>query len=421
MTVNAMPIAANTPEKTIPAKSPRTLRRVLLALLIIVLLVSAVLISRHKGGYFRMLAVPYGRAFDTWKVKTTRVGGAFTLPVAIANAGDGSNRLFVVEKAGVIRIIADGRTLPAPFLDIHTLIDSVSSERGLLGLAFDPNYKDNHRFFVYYTDVNGDTAVARYAVTGSDPNVADPTSGAIILRQKQPYPNHNGGQLAFSPKNGYLYIGLGDGGSGGDPMKNGQNKGTFLGKILRLDVSDSAKPYTIPADNPVSRDSAFAPEVWDYGLRNPWRFSFDAQTGDLWIGDVGQGAWEEVDFEPATSAGGNNYGWNIMEGTHPYNDATVPADANFVPPIYEYSHQEGIAVTGGFVYRGAKIPALDGVYLFGDYGFGTFWTTQRSGGTWKTDVFLANSGHQISSFGEDEQHELYFADLKGQVFRFEPM
>ncbi len=380
------------------------------------LLSLAAVIAKGKG-YFDF---PHGSAYDVWKVKTTQVGGNFLLPVAIASAGDGSNRLFVVEKAGIIKVMIDDKTLPTPFLDISSLVNSASSERGLLGLAFDPQYRDNRRFYVDYTDVNGDTAVVRYQVTGSDPNVADPASASIILAQKQPYPNHNGGQLAFSPKNDYLYIGLGDGGSGGDPQGNGQNKGSLLGKILRIDVSKDDQPYTIPADNPVNRDPTFAPEVWDYGLRNPWRFSFDAATYDLWIGDVGQNAWEEVDFEPANSPGGNNYGWNLMEGTHPYGRTPVPAGVTLVPPIFEYSHQEGIAVTGGFVYRGAAIPALRGVYLFADYGFGTIWATQRQGDQWQTDVFLAGTGHQISTFGQDEHDELYFADLKGQVFRFEP-
>ncbi len=387
-------------------------------------------------GLLAMATVAYGQSEtgtpapavpDAATVKVTEVVGGLNRPVYLTGAGDGSGRLFVVEQTGAIRVIQDGKLLPTPFLDLSDRIsrDALQggyTERGLLGLAFDPNYATNHNFYVDYTDLNGDTMIARYQVTGSDPNVADPASAKTILTQKQPFSNHNGGQLAFSPKNGYLYIGFGDGGSGGDPQGNGQNKGVWLGKILRIDVSKGDEPYAIPPDNPVTTDSTLAPEIWDLGLRNPWRFSFDAETGDLWIGDVGQSAWEEIDFEPANSPGGNNYGWNLMEGTHPYSSAPIPAGVTLVPPIFEYSHQEGIAVTGGYVYRGSAIPALQGVYLFSDWAFGTIWATTRdSSGNFQTTVLLPSKGNSISSFGQDDDHELYFTDYNGSVFRFDPL
>ncbi len=381
-----------------------------------------------------MAAVVYGQsdattratAPDATKVKLTEVVGGLSRPLYLTGAGDGSGRLFVVEQTGKIRIVQGGKLLPTPFIDLADTITREAlqggyTERGLLGLAFDPNFKTNHNFYVDYTDRNGDSAVARYQVTGSDPNVADPTSAKIILTQKQPFSNHKGGQLAFSPKNGYLYIGFGDGGSEGDPQGYGQNKSTFLGKILRIDVSSGDEPYAIPADNPVVRDPALAPEIWDYGLRNPWRFSFDAVTGDLWIGDVGQYLWEEIDFEPATSRGGNNFGWNLMEANHVYNNAQIPPDVTLIPPVFEYAHQQGISVTGGFVYRGSAIPELQGVYLFSDWGFGTIWATYRNTmGSLQTNVFMPSQGNFVSSFGQDDDHELYFTDYNGSVFRFDP-
>jgi glucose/arabinose dehydrogenase len=346
-----------------------------------------------------------------------RIAGELDRPVYLTHAGDGSGRLFIVEKPGRIRIVKDGDLLPDPFLDITDRTRSTGNEQGLLGLAFDPQYRTNGRFFVDYIDLNGNTVVARYLVSADNPDKADPASGAAILRVNQPYANHNGGDLVFGP-DGYLYIGMGDGGSAGDPLGNGQRLDTLLGKLLRIDVRSD--PYAIPPDNPFLGRAGARPEIWAYGLRNPWRFSFDRATGDLYIGDVGQDAYEEIDFQPAGSAGGQNYGWNIMEGLHPYKGGDT---AGLVPPVAEYSHDGGnCSVTGGYVYRGTRIPPLQGTYLFGDYCTGTIWVLRRIAGEWRMADWSGFSfGFPISSFGEDESGELYILDYKaGAAFIFEP-
>ncbi|HVU14965.1 MAG TPA: PQQ-dependent sugar dehydrogenase [Phototrophicaceae bacterium] len=357
---------------------------------------------------------------DASQVKLTSIVNNLFHPLGLYGAGDGTDRLFIVEQNGKIRVMQAGKLLTAPFLDIHTLVSPSAqgtgySEQGLLSMAFSPNYKTDGRFYIDYTDVNGNTVVARYKVSSSDPNVADPSSAVTILTQKQPYPNHNGGQLAFGP-DGYLYVSFGDGGSEGDPQGNGQNLGTWLGKILRIDVSGDQ--YTVPPDNPFVNQQGALPEIWAYGLRNPWHFSFDRKTGDLWIGDVGQDKWEEVDFQPAGDKGGENYGWSIDEATHPYSGAAAPA--NLTMPVAEYSHQNGIAVMGGYVYRGTKIPALDGYYFYGDYGFGTVWSLYKdANGQWQSNVFMSNVG-PISAFGQDDEGELYLVNYGGYVSRFDP-
>jgi glucose/arabinose dehydrogenase len=350
------------------------------------------------------------------------IARGLTRPVYLTNAGDGSGRLFVVEQRGKILIIKDGTLLDKPFLDVSGLVSrealgSGYTERGLLGLAFHPDYKQNGQFFIDYTDRNGNTVVARYTVSASDPDQADSTSAQGILYVDQPYANHNGGQLAFGP-DGYLYVAFGDGGSGGDPQGNGQNLGTLLGKILRLDIN-SVDGYSVPPTNPFVGNSAVRPEIWAWGFRNPWRFSFDRQTGDLYIGDVGQNSWEEVDFQPASSKGGENYGWNAYEGTHVYSGQQPASDV--VMPIAEYGHSSGrCSVTGGYVYRGQQIAGLQGYYLYGDWCAGTIWATQRdSGGNWQTVVSL-ETGLQISSFGQDEAGELYVVDYGGAILRLEP-
>jgi glucose/arabinose dehydrogenase len=333
------------------------------------------------------------------------VAAGFLRPVDIQNAGDGSGRLFIVEQAGRILIYNNGRVSPSPFLNIIDQVGSSGNEQGLLGLAFHPRYAENGLFFVNYTDRSGNTVIARFHVS-DDPNVADPASETPLLRVNQPYPNHNGGALAFGP-DGYLYAGLGDGGSGGDPQGNGQKTDTLLGKVLRLDV-DSGEPYAIPADNP------FGNEIWAYGLRNPWRLSFDRATNDLWIGDVGQGAWEEIDYLPAGSPGGANFGWNLMEGSHPYEGEAQPG---LLLPVAEYSHAEGgCSVTGGYVYRGAELPEWQGIYLFGDYCSGLVWGTIPFANGWQTQV-LFQTGLSISSFGVDETGELYIANLQGSILK----
>src|SRR5215216_3483673 len=317
---------------------------------------------------------------------------------------DESGRLFIIEKVGRIRILQDGQLLEQPFLDITDRVGSDGNEQGLLGLAFHPQYAQNGRFFVNYTNNNGDTEIARFQVSG-DPNSADPNSEVKLLGVNQPFPNHNGGVLAFGP-DGYLYAGLGDGGAAGDPLGNAQNTNALLGKILRIDV-DSAEPYAVPADNP------FGNEVWAYGLRNPWRFSFDRATGDLYIGDVGQNAWEEIDYLPTGSAGGTNFGWDQREGAHDYQGT---ASANFTEPVAEYSHQEGgCSVTGGYVYRGS-MPEWNGIYLYGDYCTGLIWGLIRSNDGWQKqqqfDVDVT-----ITSFGQDEAGEIYLLGDDGSIYR----
>lgn len=326
---------------------------------------------------------------------------------------DGTGRFFIIEQAGKIRIVKAKKLVPTPFLDIHTIIES-GGEKGLLGLAFHPQYKTNGRFFVNYTRrVSGQlqTVIAEYHVSAADPNVADPNSARILLVFNQPFDNHNGGQLAFGPDR-FLYIGTGDGGSGGDPQGNGQNLGTLLAKMLRIDVN-SGSPYGIPADNPFVGVSGAKPEIWAYGFRNPWRFSFDNKTKRLFIGDVGQDSWEEVDI----GVKGGDFGWNIMEGNHCYPPAANCNQNGLIPPIAEYSHSEGDAVIGGYVYRGKAIPALAGLYVFGDFGSGEIWTLQETQpGVW-TRTPLLNAGFNISAFGRAPNNELYVINYAGTLYK----
>jgi glucose/arabinose dehydrogenase len=336
-----------------------------------------------------------------------------TSPVAVTNAGDGSGRLFITEQTGTLRIWNGTALLPTPFLDIHTLV-SCCGEQGLLSVAFHPSYETNGFFYVDYTNVAGNTVIARYQVS-ADPNVADPLSASILLTIPQPYANHNGGQLQFGA-DGYLYIGMGDGGSGGDPQNHAQNLNDLLGKILRIDV-DGGTPYAIPSTNPFVGVPNTRAEVWAYGLRNPWRFSFDRLSHDLYIGDVGQNLWEEIDFRPASSPGGENYGWRLMEGFHCYNPAMGCDTGTLTHPILEYGHTVGCSVTGGFVYRGSSIPQLFGVYLYGDFCTGIIWGAARDcSGVWSTNQLL-DSPYNVSSFGEDESGEVYLTHLGGAVYR----
>ncbi|MEP7357289.1 MAG: PQQ-dependent sugar dehydrogenase [Anaerolineales bacterium] len=345
-----------------------------------------------------------------------KVADGLDLPLLVTNAGDGSGRLFIVEQSGPIRIMQGGQVLPEPFLDLTALVTHGGNEQGLLGLAFPPDYAQSGQFYVDYTDVNGDTRMARYNVSAADANTANPDSAQILLAVDQPYPNHNGGNLAFGP-DGYLYVGLGDGGAADDPHRNGQNKNTLLGKLLRLDVAGGGETYAIPPTNPFVGQANTREEIWAYGLRNPWRFNFDPASGDLYIADVGQDRYEEVDYQPAASKGGENYGWVIREGLHP-NQGNPPAGAQFVDPVAEYAHATGgCSVTGGYVYRGAALPELNGVYFYGDYCSGIIWTLTHTGDKFVTTQF-AESGLTISSFGEDEAGELYVCDLRaGVVYR----
>lgn len=340
------------------------------------------------------------------------VVSGLTKPVGLTHAGDASGRIFVIEQSGLIRVIQADRLDLRPFLDIRDRVGSQGLEQGLLGLAFHPDYPENNTFYVNYTDRDGNTVIARFQVSAADPGRADANSEMRLLQVQQPYANHNGGEVAFGP-DGYLYLGLGDGGSAGDPQGNGQSRVTLLGKILRLDV-DSGSPYAIPADNPFTSGDGKL-EIWAYGLRNPWRFSFDRLTGDLYIGDVGQSQWEEIDYLPAGAPGGVNFGWNLYEGSHPFK-SDLAQGAVVAPPIAEYDHNQGCSVTGGVVYRGTSLPAMQGVYLYGDYCSGNIWgLKQDAAGSWMNRLLFQNIG-SISSFGEDEAGEVYLVDHRGSIF-----
>jgi glucose/arabinose dehydrogenase len=357
------------------------------------------------------------------------IAGGLQQPVALAHAGDGSGRLFIVEQSGVIKIYDGTHVLPTAFLDITSIVKSSGNEQGLLGLAFHPNYAANGYFYVDYTGKSGaagDTVIARYK-RSANPNVADST-GTILLTIAQPETNHNGGQLQFG-SDGYLYIATGDGGGGGDQhgtIGNAQDLRTLLGKILRIDVNNAniadGLAYDIPANNPFAADNKpeTRAEIWAYGLRNPWRFSFDRLTHDMFIGDVGQGSREEIDFQSASSTGGANYGWRCYEGDQPFNTTSNCAIASFTPPILVYSTPKDPcgAVTGGYRYRGSQYPLLNGVYFYADYCTGQIWGATQSGNTWPPGPPLLDTDASISTFGEDQNGELYLADREGgQIYR----
>jgi glucose/arabinose dehydrogenase len=367
---------------------------------------------------------------------TERVAVGLDKPLAFAHAGD-PDRAYIVQQRGRILVLdlTTDTVLPTPFLDLSGRVSQAGNERGLLGLAFHPDYQNNGLFFVDYTDINtGATVIAQFGVSG-DPDVADPASFLQLLTFAQPFSNHNGGWIGFGPNDGLLYISAGDGGSGNDPGNRAQTiTGMLLGKILRIDVDgddfpgDSGRNYAIPLTNPfvgVTGDD----EIWDYGLRNPWRSTFDRATGDLWIADVGQNAIEEIDFEPANSPGGNNYGWRCMEGSSCTGLTGCTCNGpGLVLPIHEYTHAEGCSVTGGYVYRGAAIPHLRGTYFFSDFCSATLWSF-RYDGLNKTEFAdrtaeLAPGGgaaiNSVASFGEDAAGELYICDLGGEVFRVIP-
>ena len=351
----------------------------------------------------------------------TSVATGFVNPLGFAHSNDGTGRFFVVEQRGTIRIIQNGSVVATPFLNIQALVED-GGEKGLLGLAFHPQFAQNRRFYLNYTTsrLTGalQTVIAEYHASVADPNRAD-TAERILLQVNQPFDNHNGGQLAFGP-DGFLYIALGDGGSGGDPLNNGQRLDTLLGKILRIDVNgnnSSNGQYGIPANNPFVGNTSAQPEIWAFGLRNPWRFSFDTMGGRLFAGDVGQNEFEEIDI----IVRGGNYGWRVMEGAHCFNPASGCNQSGLVLPIAEYSHSEGEAVIGGFVYRGTAIPALQGAYVFGDLSFGTIWMLREtSSGTW-TRTQLLDTNRTLSSFGQDQAGEIYVLDYgNGVVLRLSP-
>jgi hypothetical protein len=340
-----------------------------------------------------------------------------TRPVGITHAGD--VRLFVVEQGGKIKVLTSGYTHPTPFLDLGVsglnLIDSSTAEEGLLGLAFHPDYPAVPYFFVHYVNVNSNVVIARYSVS-ANPNVANPASGVVLLTIPHPgQRNHNGGQLQFGP-DGYLYAAVGDGGGGGDPGNNAQNINNLLGKILRIDVDENVGTppyYGIPPSNPFAGATPGADEIWAYGLRNPWRFSFDRATGDLLIGDVGQGSWEEINFQPAASAGGENYGWRIMEGFNCYiNEGVGCFHPTLTDPVLSYGHGLGdCSVTAGFRYRGMS-PSYVGEFIYGDFCTGRIWRATPGPTPWPSELLL-DSPYFISTFGEDVHGELYLADMFG--------
>ena len=351
----------------------------------------------QSGGRARAAAAPP-------TVALAKVPGTFTQPLYMTAPPGDTSRLFVVEKGGVIRIVKDGVLLPAPFLDISPLV-SAGGEQGLLSMAFDPSYAANGRFYIDYTNVNGDTRVVRYRVSRADPDVADRATAKVLLRVAQPYSNHNGGQLQFGP-DGRLYVGMGDGGSGGDPQRRAQDPRTRLGKLLRLNV----------------RVTPVRVRTYAKGLRNPWRFSFDRKTGALWIGDVGQNRWEEIDHLRPGRPAGANFGWNAYEGTHVYDrrSASRLAKSSLTWPVAQYDHELGNSVTGGYVYRGSAIPDLRGWYLFADFASGHVWA--KKGPRSVKQLLPGADGRvsQIASFGQDAGGELYLVSLAGAVYRIVP-
>jgi glucose/arabinose dehydrogenase len=345
--------------------------------------------------------------------------GGFASPVYVTNAADGSGRLFVVEQGGTVQVIRDGRVLGSAYLDLRAIV-TFGGERGLLGMAFAPNFKTNGHVYVDYTDLQGNTVIARY--TAANPASDNPAWGPpqTVLHIDQPYTNHKGGCLQFGP-DGLLYIGMGDGGSEGDPDKRGQNTQTLLAKMLRVDVEgpNAGTTYAIPSGQPVK--PGWAPEIWMNGLRNPWRFSFDASGGALWIGDVGQNLWEEIDVAPA-GVGGQNWGWSVWEGDHPYPPGSSPSRAGFSFPIFDYPHPQGEAVTGGYVYHGSRYPALVGTYLFADYIKGWIGGIRMAAPDGSplpspAEATLLQTRASPSSFGVDESGELYLVDYGGTVYR----
>lgn len=368
--------------------------------------------------YQNTLAAASEWPLDPGRIQFTPVASGLVQPLDIFNAGDGSGRIFIVERAGLIRILKNGSLLATPFLDMRSIVDSSSGERGLLSLVFHPQYTTNGYFYTLHTNASGSIVLSRFTASPVNSDQANFNSRVELLVIPHPtYANHNGGTLAFGPDH-YLYWSTGDGGGTGDPFNNAQNLTSLLGKILRLDV-DSASPYAIPPSNPFvnNPDPSVRKEIWAYGLRNPWRFSFDRLTHDMYIGDVGQSTREEIDFQPAGSPGGQNYGWDVMEGSICYN-ATTCNTANKVLPVAEYAHPTGCSVTGGYVYRGASYPSLYGHYLYADFCTGLLFDLHPlQGGGW-ANTQLLDTTYGISTFGEDENGELYLADYnQGTIYK----
>jgi glucose/arabinose dehydrogenase len=351
----------------------------------------------------------------------TVIASGFAQPLDMQSNGVDC-RLFVVEQQGRIRIVRDGAVLDPPFLDARSLT-APGGERGLLGLAFHPRYATNGRFYVNYTDKSGDTHISEFTANPPTSDTVDLATERPLLFVPQPFANHNGGGLAFGPKDGFLYIGLGDGGSGGDPFGNAQNRGVYLGKMLRIDV-DNGKPYAIPSGNPFAADTKALPEIWAYGLRNPFRFSFDKESGDLLIGDVGQSAVEEIDLGLASRGGGEDYGWNITEGSACYSPSSSCDKTGLTLPIKEYGHGEGCSVIGGAVYRGRRLPGYQGTYFYSDYCSSFVRSFKVANGQasealdWSAT--LGKTLHNVTAFGTDSAGEMYIVDQHGELYQIAP-
>jgi glucose/arabinose dehydrogenase len=394
---------------------------------------SLILLSSLGGARSGRAAAPAALAASGWPaLALVEVARGLEQPVHVSHAGDGSGRLFVVEQRGrILALLSSGAR--AIFLDIVERV-SCCGERGLLSVAFPRQFAESRRFYVAYTDRRGDLVVARFRLRPAT-QIADTASEEKILVAEQPYANHNGGQIVFGP-DGFLYLGLGDGGSAGDPENRAQDPTSWLGKLLRIDVESGGAPYAVPKDNPFAGRAGGVggvggiggigaigarPEIWALGLRNPWRFAFDRQTGDLYIGDVGQNAWEEIDVQPAGSRGGENYGWRRMEGTHCYNPR-ICLSAGLLPPVAEYGHDLGCSVTGGVVARatGGSPSPLEGIYFYGDYCSGRIWGLRRKAAAappaWE-NALLLDTDLQITSFGEGEDGTVYVADYAGTIYR----
>ncbi len=370
-------------------------------------------------------------AVDWPELMISEVADGFIRPVDIQSPPNGSNDLYILEKAGRIRILIEGEALQEElFLDIDARVlggNSTNSEQGLLGLAFHPDFESNGYFYLNYTHEKStggaETRVSRFSALTGNPRLSDTDSEHILLTVGQPFSNHNGGQLQFGP-DGFLYIGLGDGGSGGDPMNNAQDSLSLLGKMLRIDVNGDDFPtnternYAIPVDNPFVGDSGVSDEIWATGLRNPWRFSFDSQTGDLYIGDVGQNSWEEVDFQPANSGGGENYGWRVKEGNHIFIDSPKLGPGTLTDPIWEVSHASGnCSITGGYVYRGLRYPRMSGIFFYTDWCSGRLWGLTQDEQEWAFQE-LDDTDFRIVTFGEDASGDLYIADQNsGTIYK----
>ena len=366
----------------------------------------------------RPTPAPAASGWDPTHV-TVKFGTVATVPgrpLAIANAADGSGRLFVAEQGGAVYVLTGGTVTSTPFLDISDQVSN-GGEQGLLGLAFHPGFPTDNRVFVDYTNVAGDTVVSSFAVDPGSPDVVVPRSEVVVLTVEQPYANHNGGGIGFGP-DGYLYIALGDGGSGGDPHNNGQRLDTLLGKILRIDVDhpSAGLEYGIPGSNPFAGTAGTRGEIWLLGLRNPFRFSFDRTTGDLWIGDVGQGDWEEIDVA-RKGVGGLNFGWRVMEGAHCFSPSSGCSKTGLTLPVVEYAHDFGCAVIGGVVYRGSASPLLKGGYVFSDECTGLVWAVNAAATGRQALVQVADVPDGIAGYGEDASGELYAADLSGTIYR----